>query len=175
MLLSAPLPKHELPPNSKIYQSVMACQIKEKGTDLYHTSLQQGIVSMVCSPMEKGKVFDFSCSPTISHPALRMALAVTTATGRLAKLLTSKIAHEPLFITTPPCYIEWFKMRYPNIKLPEADNYVLQTLNGMQGRRDAGRSWYLLLKSILEDFGFKPCPAEPAALFYSSKETSLSS
>ena len=178
LLLSAPVPKHELPPNSKKYTNqswLVKLRRKEKRIS---TSLQQDIVSM-----EKGKDFDFSCSPTISHPALRMALAVTAATGRHCKIIDVKNCfqcdaiepHERLFITTPPCYIEWFKMRYPHIKLPEADSYVLQTLNGMQGRRDAGRSWYLLLKSILEDFGFKPCPAEPALSFYSSKETSLSS
>ena len=32
----------------------------------------------------------------------------------------------------------------------------------MQGRKDAGRSWYILLKDILEDFGFHVCPNEPA-------------
>ena len=178
MLLSAPLPKDELPPNSKIYQSVMACQIKEKGKDLYEFATRHCLNG---SPMEKGKDFDFSCSPTISHPALRMALAVTAATGRHCKIIDVKNCfqcdaiepHERLFITTPPCYIEWFKMRYPNIKIPEADKYVLQTLNGMQGRRDAGRSWYLLLKSILEDFGFKPCHAEPALFLFIEGNESL--
>lgn len=87
MLLSAPLPKHELPPNSKIYQSVMACQIKEKGKDLYEFATRHCLNG---SPMEKGKDFDFSCSPTISHPALRMALAVTAATGRHSKIIDVK-------------------------------------------------------------------------------------
>ena len=66
------------------------------------------------------------------------------------------------------------KDRYPNIKLPESlsSKYVLQTINGMQGGKDAGRSWYLLLKSILLDFGFKMCPAEPALfVFYDGPAT----
>ena len=137
--------------------------------------MQQDIVSM-----EKGKDFDFSCSPTISHPALRMALAVTAATGRHdCKIIDVKNCfqcdaikpHERLFITTPPCYIEWFKMRYPHIKIPEADSYNSQW--NARGRRGAGRSWYLLLKSILEDFGFKPCPAEPALFLFIEGNESL--
>ena len=36
----------------------------------------------------------------------------------------------------------------------------------MQGGKDAGRSWYLLLKAILEDFGFNMCPAEPALFVF---------
>lgn len=32
----------------------------------------------------------------------------------------------------------------------------------MQGRKDSGRNWYLVLKAILEDVDFHQCPAEPA-------------
>ena len=42
----------------------------------------------------------------------------------------------------------------------------------MQGGKDAGRSWYLLLKSILLNFGFKIFPAEPALfVFYDGPAT----
>ena len=70
--------------------------------------------------------------------------------------------------------MEWFKETYPDIKLPESlsNKYVLQTINGIQGRKDAGRSWYLLLRLILEDFGMKMCPAEPALfVFYDGPAT----
>ena len=124
----------------------------------------------------QGKDFDFSCSPTISYPALRIFLS--TATHFLLSLGILDVTHcfqnncvEPckrLYIQAPVCYIEWFKDRYPSIKLPESlsNRHVLQTINGMQGGKDAGRSWYLLLKSILEDFGFKMCPAEPALFVF---------
>ena len=56
--------------------------------------------------------------------------------------------------------------------LEKAENgkYVMQTINGMQGGKDAGRNWYLLLVMILEDFGFKVCPAEPALFVYYEQE-----
>ena len=58
----------------------------------------------------------------------------------------------------------WFEKTYPNIKFDKSKSgrYVLQTINSMQGRKDASCSWYLLLKEILEDFGFHVCPNEPA-------------
>jgi hypothetical protein len=60
--------------------------------------------------------------------------------------------------------VEWFKKTYPDIKIDpsKSGKYVLQTINGMQGRKDAGRNWYLLLKQILEAFDFHMCPNEPA-------------
>ena len=81
---------------------------------------------------------------------------------------------ERLWIASPVRYVEWFKLTYPQAKLEPSPSgkYVLQTINGMQGGKDAGRSWYLLLVDIFQDFGLRPCPAEPALfVFYDGQET----
>jgi hypothetical protein len=39
-------------------------------------------------------------------------------------------------------------------------------LNGLQGDKSIGRKWYLLLKDLLEQFGFIACPQEPALFVY---------
>jgi len=66
-------------------------------------------------------------------------------------------------------------MTYPDVKLKQSASgkYVLQTINGMQGRKDAGRSWYLLLRDIFHDFALYECPAEPALFSYYDGQESL--
>ncbi len=63
-------------------------------------------------------------------------------------------------------YAEWFVDTFPNavFKKSKTGKCIVQTINGIQGRRDVDRSWYLLLKDIFEDFGLQPCLNE-ASLF----------
>jgi len=49
---------------------------------------------------------------------------------------------------------------------------IEDTFTGSQ--RDAGRIWYLLLKKILEDFGFHMCPLEPLLFIYHKKPETIS-
>lgn len=59
----------------------------------------------------------------------------------------------------------WFKKIYPDSEVEESasNSYLLQTLSGMQGKINAGRSWYIQLKDTLEGgYGMVTCPAEPA-------------
>jgi hypothetical protein len=58
--------------------------------------------------------------------------------------------------------------RYPRVKLDHSKSgrYVLQLLNGLQGDKSIGRKWYLLLKKLLEKFGFLMCPQEPSLFIY---------
>jgi hypothetical protein len=76
--------------------------------------------------MEQGNYFDFSCSPTISYPALRIVIATTAYFFYYCAILNvtncfqnnAIEACKRVFVQAPVCYIEWFKERYPNIKLP---------------------------------------------------------
>ena len=82
------------------------------------------------------------------------------------------------WIEAPVCYTEWFENIYPECRYLNISNrkYVLQTINRMQGRKDTGHSWYLLLQSILdlEDFGFVPCSVELALFtFYTGPESMI--
>ena len=81
-----------------------------------------------------------------------------------------------IFITSPFRYVDWFKDRYPDTKVRESKSgkYALQTINGMQGEKDAGANWYLTLVRIFQDFGLNKCPAEPALFtFYEGSEQLL--
>ena len=177
-VLSAPIPKEDLPEGTKVYQSIMACSIKEKGQGLWK------FVTRHClngSKMQQGSDFDFSYSPTISYAALRLLLAYSAAKSRRLSIVDVEncfqngvIPHEDrVYVTTPPHYIPWFKQTFPGVPLKNAKNYVLQTLNGMQGRKDAGRTWYLSLCRMLEDFGLIPSPFEPALFVLNDGHESL--
>ena len=114
--------------------------------------------------MEKGIHFDFSFSPVVSYPGLRLLAAYSAAKKKILKVLDVSNCFQSdaiplekrIFIEAPVLYVEWFEQTYPDIKFEKSKSgkYVLQTINGMQGCKDAGQNWYLLLKSILEDFDF---------------------
>ena len=161
MLLSQPIPREKLPQEVKVFPSVIACRIKEKGKHLYKFETRHCVNG---APMVQGIHFDFSYAPTASQMIVKALSADEAATGKHLSIVDVENcfqndtipADKRIFITAPPLYLEWFKRTYPEIKIDEASDkkYVLQTINGMQGRKDAGRNWYLLLKQILEDFGF---------------------
>ena len=50
---------------------------------------------------------------------------------------------------------------------------ILQTINNMQGEKDAGQGWYQLMVLIFEAFDLWPCPAEPALFVKHEGEESI--
>ena len=181
LLLSTPVPREKLPPDVKVFPSIIACRVKEKGKDLYKFETRHCVNG---SSMEQGTHFDFSRSPTISYTGLRFLIVVAAAFGLRLSIIdvTNCFQNDAIppekriFIILPPVYLEWFQEQFPHIKLEKSkDNrYVIQTINGMQGRKDAGHNWYLLLREILIDYGMKPCPSEPALfVFFEGTETMM--
>ena len=68
------------------------------------------------------------------------------------------IAHDiskRVFLRLPPLYIEWFKAKWPNHPVLQyaANELVIQSLKGQQGKKDAGFDWFELLYAILMDLG----------------------
>ena len=174
MLLSKPLCRSKLPKDMKVYKSIVAARVKDKGENIYKLEARH---CMNGATMEKGKDFDFSYSPTVSAPALRMMIANAASNNRILGVLdvvncfqnTATPIESRVFVTIPPYYIEWYNSRFPEAPLEDdGSGYVLQTINGMQGGKETGRNWYLVLREIMIKFGFKPCPSEPALFVYKS-------
>ena len=112
--------------------------------------------------MVQGKGFNFSASPTASYLCLRTMLAKAVVYRLLLANMDVTNCFQntmiPLYkrswINAPVRYLQWFKNRYPDIEVETSPKYVLQTMCGMQGTKDAGRGWYLQLKDILvTDYG----------------------
>ena len=101
--------------------------------------------------MQQGRDFDFSFSPTVSSPAIKIVIAFAAAYNLILAILdvvncfqnTMIPIEKCLYITLSPYYLEWFTETWPEVQLePDENNqYVVQTLNGIQGQKEVGRSW----------------------------------
>ena len=172
-LCAVPAPRELVPSDKKVLQSILATKIKPKGNDIFE------FVTRMCangSSQVKSVDFDHSWSPTVGAGALRMTL-MFAATHRLILAVIDVVNcfqttlvedDERLIITCPPFYLSWFKRNYPEINLlPSASGkYVLEIQRGLQGDKSIGRKWYLLVKRLLEKFGFVQCHPEPAVYKY---------
>ena len=67
LLLSEPVAKESLPLDAKIFPSIIACRVKKSGPALWKFEARHCLHG---GSQVQGKDFDFSCSPTISYPAL---------------------------------------------------------------------------------------------------------
>jgi hypothetical protein len=172
-LVAQPAPIESLPEGKKVHRTVISTKVKKKGENLFQ------LVARMCadgSKQEQGIDFEFSYSPTAGAATIKFALALAASRRWIVSIIdivncfqsTLIPEEERLVIACPPKYVEWFKRRYPKVKLQHSPSgkYVLQLLNGLQGDKSIGRKWYLLLKDLLEQFGFKACPQEPALFVY---------
>ena len=172
-LVSQPMPLEEVPYGTKIHRPVISTKVKKKGDTLFQ------LVARMCadgSKQEQGIDFEYSYSPTAGAAAVRALLAIAASYSWLLSAMdvtncfqsTIIPEEELLTIHAPPNYLHWFKNKYPTVKIPasKSDKYVLRILNGIQGDKSIGRKWYLLLKKLLENFGFKCCPTEPSVFVY---------
>ena len=175
---ATPEPIEKVPEGTKIYRAVLAPKIKDKGNDIYQ------FVTRMClngTDQLKGLDFDHSWSPTISAYAIRLTIMYAA----VYRLIMGKIDVVNCFQNTlieekkriimhaPPFYMDWFRRNYPEVKVDRSPSgkYVLELLRGLQGDRSIGREWYLLLKLLLENFGFKQCHNEPALYRYWNEES----
>ena len=93
----------------------MACRIKGNGPNLWTFETRHCLHG---ESMERGQDFDFSCSPTVSYPAMKMQLAATASKNHeLFSIDVSNcfqsddIAPENrVWIDAPVCYTEWFQL-----------------------------------------------------------------
>lgn len=176
-LVAQPCPIESLPEGVKVHRTVISTKVKKKAETLFQ------LVARMCadgSKQEQGIDFEFSYSPTAGAAALKMCLAIAASYKWIISIIdivncfqsTLLPIEERLVIACPPKYVEWFKTRYPKVKLPDSPSgrYILQLLNGLQGDKSIGRKWYLLLKNLLQKFGFVVCPPEPSIFIYEKGE-----
>jgi hypothetical protein len=175
-LYSKPVPVEDVPKNVKLLPSIIACDVKAHGEDEWK------LKSRHCangSSLVKGIDFLHSYSPTASAPSVRIQLALAAYYKLILGLMDVANAFQNtlvpyerrVVVRTPPKFIEWYKWRYPEHKfdVSPSNRYVTQILRGIQGDKEIGRSWYLLLRTILVKFGCAQCKVEQALYMYKSK------
>jgi hypothetical protein len=172
-LYSRPMPVESIPKHVKILPSIIACSIKDHGEDEWK------LKSRHCangSSQIKGLDFLHSYSPTASPASVRIQLAFAAHYRLILGLIDVANAYQNTLIPierrvvvyTPPRFMDWYKWRYPEHKfeLSPSNRYATQILRGIQGDKEIGRAWYLLLRTILRKFGFRQCKVEQALYLY---------
>ena len=64
--------------------------------------------------------------------------------------------HEIVCVISPPYYLNWFEISYPNVPLNRYDGpFCLQCMNRIQGKKPARRKWNILLDSVVTILKYK--------------------
>jgi len=99
-------------------------------------------------------------SPVASIERIRVLLNIAASSNLLVSVLDISnafqnsiifVTAESVFISLPPLYLEWFRSQWPDYTLPSLNpkELVLQCLKTLQGTRNAGCHWYILLSGCL--------------------------
>jgi hypothetical protein len=160
---SAPMLRSNVPSHKTILHPRISCRVKDTSTphqyDLYARTCADGSVQQ--------EYIDFtdSYSPVASIESIRVLLNLAASNGLLVSILDISNAFqnsiifddsEHVYMSLPPLYLEWFKHQWPDFTLPSMNpkELVLQCLKTIQGTRDAGRRWYILLSGCLIQLKF---------------------
>eukprot|EP00978_Attheya_sp_CCMP212_P017039 scaffold45200_cov53-Attheya_sp.AAC.1 len=81
---------------------------------------------------------------------------------------------ERVHVTMPPYYLQWFRRKYPNVKITsleaEDDKYCLQSMNAIQGMKPAGHQWNNILTNVLQVHKYKQNHIDHAVFIYCSPD-----
>ena len=181
-LLSVPVPKHTLPPNTTILRAVSAFKIKNTSDpnifDFYFRMCADG------SKQIKGIDYEECHSPTPAIWSILTCICVAAACELVAYTIDIDNAFQntpryptkdvrPIFITCPPLYMYWFLNRFPNFKskYDPKEKYALQCFMNMQGLRTAGRDFHKLLRAVLAELDITPTSVDNGIYVFLYKNT----
>ena len=155
-LLSATIPIKYPPEGTKVLRSLIAPSIKEGDcSDAWK------FVARNCangSSQIKGIYFDQPYSPVVHAESFRINIAISSMHRLTVRILyvsnvfqnNKNTIHERVYVSLPPYYLDWFERSYPNVTLNRDDGpFFLQCMNGIQGKKPAGRQWNILLDAVV--------------------------
>ena len=117
--------------------------------------------------MIEGVHYENSYSPTCQGFSFRMSMAYAATLMMVLYFIDASNAFQtnvidnPIrrhYLGIPFKYLDWYANRWPGHPLLQytAQELVMQTLRDLQGTKDAGNHWYMLLVKIFRDLGMKP-------------------
>ena len=69
---------------------------------------------------------------------------------------TNVLIYEIVCVSTPPFYLDWFEISYPNVPINRDDGpFCIQCMNEIQGTKPAGRQWNRLLDAVVKIINYK--------------------
>lgn len=127
MLLSKPIGQSKIHPDARTFQSVIATKVKEKGENMWKLEARHCLHG---AKMQQGVDFDYSYSPTVSAPCIRVFLAICSSRGLVIFVLdvvncfqnTMSPEEERRYVTLPPFYMEWFEENYPEVEIEKDES-----------------------------------------------------
>jgi hypothetical protein len=175
---SAPILRSSVPPNKAILRNRVTFKVKD--TDQANTYELYSRTCVDGSSMKEHIDYTNSYSPVGSIDSIRLLLAI--AASRKLKLnvldisnaFQTSVVFDPddrTYITLPPFYFEWFHHHWPDYPLPSLSpkELVIQCLCIIQGCKDAGNRWYILLKTHLQDIGMQVSPLDHGVFIWKWK------
>ena len=155
-LLSAPIPIKSLPEGKKVLRPLIAPSIKEVDC----SDAWKCVARHCANKSSQIKVIDFdqSYSPVANADSFRINISIASMHRLTARILdvsnvfqnTNVPVHERVCVSTPPYYLDWFEILYPNFPLNLDDGPLcLQCMNGIQGTNPDGRQWNRLLDAVV--------------------------
>ena len=146
----------------KVFRSLIASSIKEGDCSYawkfvaYHCA--NGISQI------KGIDFDQSYSPVAHANSFRINIVIASINRLTDRILDISNAfknknvpiHERVCVSTPPYYLDCFKISYPNVSINQYDGpFCLQCMNFIQVTKPAGRQWNIILDSVVTIIKYK--------------------
>ena len=117
--------------------------------------------------MEEGIHYEDSYSPTCQGFSFRLSVNVAAIQNMILFFIDASNAfqtnvisdpHKRHYVGLPTLYMEWYRSKWPDHPLLQysSKELVMQTLRNLQGTKDAGHHWYMLLVKIFKKLGMKP-------------------
>ena len=156
-LLSAPVLRRLLPKEAIILRSVSTFKVKATELpdiwDLYFRVCADG------AKMVQGIHFLFSHCSVSGNSSLLILIAISAKCHLILTVHDIGNAFQgtpreeskdspPIYITTPPYYMKWFRKSFPKVEIDEKETYVLQMFSNMQGTKNASRDFNVLITKI---------------------------
>jgi hypothetical protein len=158
------IPRSKVPPTANVLPAVWAFCRKHKQTtgEVYKW---KGRLNIGGHRMKEGLDYDLTYSPTVTWPAIRLALNMVLLHGWHAKQIDYVLAY-PQAPAARPMFMEIPK----GCDIPghNSKDWVFNVTRNIYGGKDSGRVWYLHLKAKLQSIGFK-VSAHDECVFYKGK------
>jgi hypothetical protein len=137
--------------------------------------------------MQQGIHYDILFAPVASIESIRVLLCVAAAQGKHVFVLDLRNAFQRTiqfdaqkhtYKILPPFFSEYLRFHWPAHPDIEAITtnphmYVIHNFRSMQGKTDAGRLWYHLLKGAFEKIGLHRSVADHAVSVWKEHESKM--
>ena len=158
-VFSLPFDQRKLDKDERIFSTVLVPEVKQ--TDIpgiWELRIRECIVG---TKQQKSLDFEESYSPTVNETTVKVQIAFCASLGYTISIIDVKNAFQNtiskkdkrIFVTVPPTYMDWINDFEESFEYDRSIKYIRQMLNANQGTRDAGNQWYILLFTVLSEYG----------------------